>query len=470
MLLINIVTALVMIAAFTGIAAWVWSRLYKSNPVAMGKAASWAKNDFAEWFIGSWALILGWTIWAILFSSFIQMDGHFSRGLGEGSGVDPNLFMYVGWAFRLFAVVFLVLCVKLENTGTNSQAKKLEGGSTKLKVLGGVITFIVILHAMGFALKALEGKRASAVAVVEIAETTQQSNATLIAAYEKQKDDIRADRDADVAALEASLQSELNDGNAGNDDAAREFYTPQIKDVRDQARESIAAIDASMLALRQTDGAQRIEAQTQESSSEKWAPLFVGLAQLGTRSKEPSDWAIYIAGVVFIAFWVWAGDMLSIGLPPTLYKLHLRDAQRKKMSEMGKKGAESSREKRLKRRIEDLRALQKKAQTEEVQVPDPEPDVTVNVETGEVTETEDEEEPEQTGTEEVAASEHPKFDPKAPGDDPPWDKPDSRNLPSTKSNTSPPAVIEDNQDGDEDDLSDESAGKEGDQAERGEAA
>jgi hypothetical protein len=443
-----------------------WQYAYRKHPKEIGAGAKWLKNDFAEWFIGSWALILGWTIWAILFSSFIQMDGHFSRGLRGGSGVDPNLFMYVGWAFRLFAVVFLVLCVKLENTGTNSQAKKLEGGSTKLKVLGGVITFIVILHAMGFALKALEGKRASAVAVVEIAETTQQSNATLIAAYEKQKDDIRADRDADVAALEASLQSELNDGNAGNDDAAREFYTPQIKGVRDQARDSIADIDAAMLALRQTDGAQRIEATTQESSSEKWAPLFVGLAQLGTWSKEPSDWAIYIAGVVFIAFWVWAGDMLSIGLPPTLYKLHLRDAQRKKMSEMGKKGAESSREKRLKRRIEDLRNLQK-AKTEEVEIPDPpkpEPDLEVSLNDGEVTEVEDEEEPEQTETEDNPNL----FDPKAPGDDPPWTKPDSRNLPTKPNPTA--LTTKDDANGDEDDLSDESAGEEGDQAERGQAA
>src|SRR5262249_3611924 len=131
--------------------------------------AGWMRRDFAEWFVGSWALIIGWTVFALIFCNFLIMDGTFSPGLGEGSAVNPDRFQQVGWAYRIFAALFMMLAMKLINMGQTRYA-------WAIRAIGCAITLIVILHATGFGLKALEGKRDGAESVVAVAEAKTETN------------------------------------------------------------------------------------------------------------------------------------------------------------------------------------------------------------------------------------------------------------------------------------------------------
>lgn len=313
-------------------------------------AGKWARDEAAEWIIGSWALILGWCIVAVIFFSFLQMDGYFSRGLGEGSGVDPGLFQHIGWMFRLFAAIFLVFAVKLKSMGMESEARW-------VKILGVVGAIIVVAHAMGFGLKALEGKRSNAVAVSAVAATVTQSNDKIIATLNEQKAAIKADLEKQTAPLTAEINQYIKDGKQNDDkaDSTRE----RRKELEDKAQAKIDEIDTAILTTTTESGQHKATTTKDIATTEKWAPLFVGLAQLFTWNPEPSDWSIYLAGVLFLMFWILFGDSICIYMPHALYKMHLKDAQRRKFAAMGAKGgtttARRNRVSRKLKAIEDLR-------------------------------------------------------------------------------------------------------------------
>lgn len=291
---------------------------------------NWFRKDFAEWFVGSWAKIISWMIVGVIFFSFLQMDGYFSRGLGEGSGVDEDLFMHIGWMFRFFAAVFLTLAVKFTSMGMKDE-------SVKLKVLGAFCTVIIIAHAMGFGLKALEGKRANAVAITEVAQVVDQSNENVIAQLRKQIAEIDTQLNTALAPINSEIARLDNDKIAAND-ARSDNLRVRRTTLEDEARIEKREINGKITGLIETGGVAKQTATKDSATTEKWAPLFVGLAQLVTWSQNPSDWAIYLCGVGFLMCWILLGDSIVILVPPALYKMHLRDAQRKKYAEMGAKG------------------------------------------------------------------------------------------------------------------------------------
>jgi hypothetical protein len=311
----------------------------------VASAGRWLKNEAAEWVIGSWAMILGWLIVGVIFASFLQMDGYFSRGLGENSGVDPDLFMHIGWMFRLFAALFLVFTVKLKSLGMHSEA-------AWIKVIGVVVTMLVVAHALGFGLKALEGKRSNAVAVEQTANVAAKSNDQVIAELKEQKKGIQETRDNQLANLQSSIEKITGDG-LDNDDLADEYRKDQ-KIERDNARDAIAEIDKRITDLTVSGGAAQTEATQEIATTEKWAPLFVGIAQLFTWDPNPDDWWIYVAGVLFLAFWIMVGDTICIFMPHALYKMHLADARKRTAQENGSRGGRTTARRRF---IEDLRKV-----------------------------------------------------------------------------------------------------------------
>lgn len=309
----------------------------------MGNLWRWLRVDFAEWLVGSWALLIGWGIVAVIFTNFLVMDGHFSRTLGEGSGIDPALFQHIGWMFRFFAATFLILCVRFE------QAGMLEA-SRIYRTIGAFCTALVIAHAMGFGLTALEGKRVNATAVVETQATAEQSTAQIKVQLESQKAEIRADLAERIAPLNAEI-TRLDTDGVINEELATVQKERRAK-LEDAAQAKIDAIDAQIVQLVTAGGEQRTQAVGETAKAQKWSPLFVGLAQLFTWNPNPSDWAIYICGVLFLGAWVLIGDSIVIFGPPELYKLHLKDKTaghrekakayddwKAKQSEAGKKGA-----------------------------------------------------------------------------------------------------------------------------------
>ena len=315
-------------------------------------AGKWARQEAAEWVIGSWALLIGWGIVGVIFFNLLQMDGHFSRGLGEGSGIDPGLFQNIGWMYGLFGAVFLVLCVRFENAGLKATA-------LSLKALGTACIFIIMMHAVGFGLKAMESKRAAATSVEEVAKVQTQSNTDVIAQLRAQITAIDTQLSLAVAPINKEIADLDNDKLAAND-ARSDALRVRRSTLEDEARGEKREINNKIAGLIETGGMTQATSTKDIAHSEKWAPIFVGLAQLFTWNTKPGDWSIYIAGVLFNIIWMSMAHLIVIVMPPALYKLHLKDATRRRFSAMGEKGGKTTaRRNRVKgklRQIEDLRA------------------------------------------------------------------------------------------------------------------
>lgn len=322
-------------------------------------AGRWAKGEAAEWLVGSWSLIIGWGIVGVIFYNLLQMDGHFSRGLGEGSGIDPTLFQNIGWMYGLFAAVFLVLCVKFESVGLKATALSLKG-------LGTICIFIVMMHAVGFGLKAMEAKRATATAVEEVAKVQTQSNADTIAQLRSQIAAI----DTQLASAVAPINSEIarldNDKIAANDARSDDLRVRRTK-LEDDAIAAKGRINDRIADLIETGGKTQETSVHDVAKAEKWAPIFVGLAQLFTWNPKPDNWSIYIAGVMFNIGWMSMAHLIVIVMPPALYKLHLKDAQRRKYSAMGKEGGKTTaRRNRVRGKLKAIEDLREKKRESEV--------------------------------------------------------------------------------------------------------
>lgn len=307
------------------------------------RALRWLRTDFAEWLVGSWALLLGWGIIIWIFSRLIVMDGHFSRTLGEGSSVDPDLFQHVGWAYRLFAASFLVIAFKMSLAG-------LTWSAWAIRILGGFCTLLVIMHAVGFGLEALSGKRIAAEAEVREQVATGDAVEVKIERLETQKETIRSDLATAIAPLQERMAKLDSDGRLNED--RTDALQARVEKLEDGAQVKIDEIDAKIFALTETGGVAATDAAASTVADNKWTDLFVGMAQLAEGKWKPDDNAIYLAGVLFTVFWVLVGDGICIAGPECLYKLHLKDRQaghrekakayddwRAKQSEAGKKGA-----------------------------------------------------------------------------------------------------------------------------------
>ena len=308
-------------------------------------AGRWVRDEAAEWVIGSWALILGWMIVGVIFFSFLQMDGYFSRGLGENSGVDPDLFMHIGWMFRLFAALFLVFTVKLKSLGMDAEA-------LWIRVIGVIVTILVVAHALGFGLKALEGKRSNAVAVTEVASTVTQSNEQILATLSKQKQSILDTLKLQTDPLNAEIASLDKDGKRNEELGTKQKERRNA--LQDAAQAKLDAIDAEILQVTTSSGEHQAASVKDIVTTEKWAPLFVGIAQLFTWNPNPDDWWIYVAGVLFLAFWILVGDTICIFMPHALYKMHLADARRRRAQVNGAKGGEATGKKRRDEKVKKL--------------------------------------------------------------------------------------------------------------------
>jgi len=277
----------------------------------------WMRDSFAAWFATGWLYIILWTVVAGAFSVLMYIDGKFSRGLAEGASIDPLSFQVMGWVYRLFAAAFLMAAARCAYKGIK--------GIWTFRLIGVFASVIVCLHAFGFGFEALADRRDQAMSARTVAELAQTNHTDQIAALERQKDSLRADRDADVERLQASIQGIVSDGL--NNDALADVYRQDQTRITDEARRKIGAIDDQILGLMKDANSAESSATVIEADARPWAPLFIGMAQLLTWSKEPTDWAIYLCAVGFIIFWVLLGESLVIFLPERIYAMHLKDAE-----------------------------------------------------------------------------------------------------------------------------------------------
>jgi hypothetical protein len=300
---------------------------YEERLTVIG-ALRWMRDSFAAWFATAWLYLILWAVVAGAFGVLMYIDGKFSRSLAEGASIDPLSFQIMGWVYRLFAAAFLMAAARCAYKGIK--------GVWTFRLIGAFASVIVCLHAFGFGFEALADRRDQAMAARTVATLSETNYTDQIAALERQKDSLRADRDGDVERLQASIQGIVSDGL--NNDQLADVYRADQTRITDEARRKIGAIDDQILGLMQQANSAETSATQVQAETRPWAPLFIGMAQVATWSKEPTDWAIYLCAVGFIIFWVLLGESLVIFLPERIYSMHLKDAEAKPKAVEAKDG------------------------------------------------------------------------------------------------------------------------------------
>lgn len=279
----------------------------------------WCRDKAAGFVTSFWLYMVLWAVVGIAFTVLLYIDGKFSRGLAMGlEEINPLSFQALGWAFRLFAAVFLMAAARCIYKGVK--------GALTFRLLGLFASVIVCLHAFGFGFQALSDRRDDALATREVVQLQADNSAEQIALLTGQIERIRADRDAQVSRLQASIDGIVNDG-LNNDHLADAYRLDQTR-VEDAASASIATLEAQITQLALSGNEARQSVTTTLAEAKPWPALYIGLAQLVTWSKEPSDWMIYLCGVGFIIAWVLLAESLVIFLPERIYLMHLKDADK----------------------------------------------------------------------------------------------------------------------------------------------
>lgn len=304
-------------------------------------ALRYMRDQFVTVFVTGWLYIILWGVVTGAFIVLLYIDGKFSRALAPDS-IAPLSFQAMGWVYRFFAASFLMAAARCAYQGV-------KGGWT-FNALGVFASVIVCLHAFGFGFEALSDRREQALATREIATIEVQSNTELIETLEARKAQIDADTNAAVDALNAEIRQYITDG-LNNDDLADDSRERRTM-LQDLAAADKRAIDDQILDLVASRNDARTDAVEETATAKPWAPLFVGLAQLATWTKEPTDWAIYLCAITFIIFWVLLAEALVIFLPERLYTMHLADREKsqrvekerfERRSQAAKKGATTRR-------------------------------------------------------------------------------------------------------------------------------
>ena len=296
-----------------------YSSSVKTDPWDRAKmAAVWMRDKFASWFATAWLYIILWTVVAIDFAVLLYLDGTFSRNLAEGAPIDPLSFQAMGWCYRLFAAAFLMAAARCVH-------KDIPGKWT-YRLLGIFASVIVCLHAFGFGFEALADRRDQAMATRAVVEQKAVNNDDVVNELRGQQDRIREDLVKRLEPINSEIYELDNDGIAASDkrsDALRERRT----NLEDEAQAKIDKIDDQIIMLVVDSGGNKIDAAKVEAEAKPWSAIFVGIAQLFTWSKDPTDWAIYLSAIIFIIFWVLLGESLVIFLPERIYEMHLADAR-----------------------------------------------------------------------------------------------------------------------------------------------
>ncbi len=344
----------------------------ETNPNGWDRSAMfgrWLRDKFAILFVTSWLYLLGWTIVIGAFAVLLYLDGKFSYNLAVGSSIAPAAFMAMGFVFRFFAAVFLMasersrMLAKAERSDWPEvertrilRRRKPQEWERRGKVwrrIGMSISLLVCLHAIGIGLEALSHKRDTAQIEKQVQENLTATTQMQVATLREQQAGIRADLKLKVDPLTAEIERLDTDGKI-NEDLA-EIQKAQRKTFQDEAQVKIDAIDVQIqgILFPETDAEAEQQARDRAEASEadEWAPLFVGIAQFVTQTKNPTDWAIYLCAVAFIVFWVLNAEGIVIFVPKELMKMHMqdsiaaaKDAERQARSDSAKSGWETRKE------------------------------------------------------------------------------------------------------------------------------
>ncbi len=290
-----------------------------SERITAISAYRWCRDHMARVLASFTTFTFMWIAVGCAIAVLFYWDGIWARNQAP-AGMELS-FQAGGWVIRIWTVFALVGVVALFRA--------------KARILGGVFflswlatSILSYGHVLGF-IATGQAERYAAGSAVEnvftISEDGLEEKLTLIA---QQKDEIRTDRDADVAALEGALDDLINDGNAGNDEAATNTYTALIADVRTKARDDLAALSEQERNLTLANTETKLQANQEQVTATKVDPFYLVLADWfagGTREESVLKSIAQRWG----AFWGLIIELIGGGGPAALYAAHAHFSDRR---------------------------------------------------------------------------------------------------------------------------------------------
>lgn len=291
-----------------------------SDKITWVSSAKWMRHQFANWLASVTVFSFLWLAVGIAVGVLFVWDGVWSRHQAP-SNLDPLTFQGAGWVMRLwtvFALAGAVWCFR-----------------HRARVPGAIMAFTWVLtslmtygHALGFVATGQQERYALAASVEKVEAVAVTSAEQQIATLERQKEGIRADRDADVAGFESAIQNILTD-RLNNDELA-DVYRADIANTQANARARIEAIDAQILSILSSKQAAKTVAASETENVVKFDPLYILLAEwTDGKPGPPDDEDIRHIAQMTGAFWALLLEMIGGAGPALLYAIHAHAAEQR---------------------------------------------------------------------------------------------------------------------------------------------
>jgi hypothetical protein len=293
------------------------------DKITLASGLRWMRDKFGAWAANTTAFTFMWLSVAFAVAVLFVWDGVWATHQAP-EGMELS-YRVAGWALRIWVVFSLVGVVALYIRNA--------WGTASFLLLTWVLASIMTYgHAVGFMATGQMQRYASAQVVTDVETVAVSSVEEQNSALEQQIDGIRKDRDDDVSALERALNSELNDGNSRNDDAAREKYTGLITERRAKAQADIDALRQEVRdnLTRKEDA--KTTAKEDGATVVAFDPLYIWISHL-LHGRDATDEQIRTVAAIIGAFWAFLVEMLAGAGPAILYAAHAHFAKRSDMPE-----------------------------------------------------------------------------------------------------------------------------------------
>jgi len=280
-------------------------------------AARWCRDEAGAFISTFWLIIALYALGGWLVYSFLQLDAQFSRPLA-GDAMPPEVTQHISWANRIFSIIVGMAIIWCHMHGM----KKFRN---VMSTLGFVAALLLLLHAYGIAAKVMKTQYSAAAAIELVNQEENASSDAVIAALEKQKEGIRADRDGQVERLQASIDKITGDG-VDNDDEADPYRIDQTA-AETAAQTKLDKIDAQIVEILTDTGTKNVGATQDTAMVDAFNPLFTLMARVATWTwnpdKDPSTTAEYVSGIVFFTMFFGLGELLMMTLFTVAYAMLL---------------------------------------------------------------------------------------------------------------------------------------------------
>lgn len=280
------------------------------------------------------------------------LDMRFYSSIAPPS-IPPLVFMAFGLVFRtsLVAGGVKIIDIKVNH-------KKQWAAGVTLRNIWVFCFLCCCISALAYVVEGNDYNARAAGAITKTADITSSSVSEQIAAYNKQKDEIRKDTRETVTSLQAGIDNITKDGI--DNDSQADPYRADITAAKNAERDQIAAIDALILAaLQQKQTAQTTA--TQDSVAEPAVAAIWSAANGYTGVK--STW--FRDG--FSLIWVLLLEVIASFGGQAIYSLHLASKRKEAAQENGALGGKkSARRNRVKNKLQMIEDLRKEKQQTQV--------------------------------------------------------------------------------------------------------